>query len=189
MAGVLSEKPNLAKALAIDGWMSKGEMQCLAHFARESLAILEVGSYKGRSARAIADNTWGKVYCVDPWLPDYIRDNGEKHEGIFPNVLSDFKENLKDLIEKDKVYVCQGNLTFYKDKLPRMDFAFIDGDHRYEEVKSDIEHCKKLVKHEGIIAGHDWGHKDWPGVQRAVLELFDRDKINVHETIWWVKNE
>lgn len=188
MAGVLEIKADLSKALAIHGWMSKMEMFCLAHFARESETILEVGSYKGRSARCLADNTSGKVYCVDPWTSKYIRENGKQHEGISPDVLDEFKANLKDHIEKDKVHVCQGNLTFFVDKLPRMDFAFIDGDHRYAEVKKDINHCKQLVKHEGIIAGHDYGHADWPGVKRAVDELFPAEKINIHESIWWVTN-
>jgi len=188
MAGVV-EKPNLSKALAIDGWMSKMEMFTLAYFARMSDTILEVGTYKGRSARCLADNTKGKVYCVDPWLPYYALNNGKPHPGIIPNVLDEFKENLRDHIEANKVFPCQGNLTYYFDKLPRIDFAFIDGDHRYEEVKRDICHCRKLVKHEGIIAGHDYGHKEWVGVREAVEDLFPKDKINVQETIWWVKNE
>ncbi len=192
MARVVDEiasppKANLSKALAINGWMIKMEMFCLAHFAREAQTILEIGSYKGRSARCLADNTEGKVYCVDPWLPVYFRNNNEPHEGIFPNVLSEFEKNLKDLIEIEKVHVCQGVLDNYFSKLPRMDFAFIDGDHRYAMVKKDIIDCKKLVKHEGIIAGHDYGHKEWTGVKEAVDDIFPR--VNIHETIWWVKND
>ncbi len=174
MAGALEETVKLDRALAIQGWMSKVEMFCLAYFARQSETILEIGCYKGRSARCLADNTSGKVYCVDPWTADYLDNDGKKHKGISP--------------EDNTVYVCQGILADYFNKLPRIDFAFIDGDHRYAEVLKDIKHCQIIVKHEGIIAGHDYGHRDWPGVKEAVDFIFSSQKVNINESIWWVTN-
>jgi hypothetical protein len=44
----------------------------------------------------------------------------------------------------------------------------IDGDHRYHSVADDIELGRVLVRDGGILAGHDWGRSDWPGVKRAV---------------------
>jgi predicted O-methyltransferase YrrM len=37
----------------------------------------------------------------------------------------------------------------------KLDFLFIDGDHRYEGVKMDFEMYGKLVGKGGIIAFHD----------------------------------
>jgi len=37
----------------------------------------------------------------------------------------------------------------------RLDFLFIDGDHRYESVKKDFEMYGKLVRAGGLIAFHD----------------------------------
>lgn len=37
----------------------------------------------------------------------------------------------------------------------KVDFLFIDGDHRYEGVKQDFEMYRQLVRDEGIIALHD----------------------------------
>ena len=36
-----------------------------------------------------------------------------------------------------------------------LDFAFIDGDHRYEGVKADFEHYGLLVRPGGLVAFHD----------------------------------
>ena len=37
----------------------------------------------------------------------------------------------------------------------KIDFLFIDGDHRYDGVKSDFEMYKSLVKSGGLIGFHD----------------------------------
>jgi hypothetical protein len=57
----------LANALAIDGWMSEREVAWLAHMAAQHHRIVELGSWKGRSTRALGDNTPGTVWAVDTW--------------------------------------------------------------------------------------------------------------------------
>ena len=37
-----------------------------------------------------------------------------------------------------------------------LDFVFIDGDHSPNAVMVDIEAAKRLIKKDGIIAGHDY---------------------------------
>ena len=46
-----------------------------------------------------------------------------------------------------------------------LDFVFIDAEHTFEAVVSDIRAWLPKVKHGGCIAGHDL---DWDGVKRAV---------------------
>jgi hypothetical protein len=65
---------------------------------------------------------------------------------------------------------------------------FLDGDHEYEAVVADIKAW--LPKARRLLCGHDYGHPDYPGVARAVDELFaDRvvlaDPGTLH-TIWTV---
>ncbi len=40
-------------------------------------------------------------------------------------------------------------------KSNKLEFLFIDGDHRYEGVKKDFEMYRTLVKNDGIVAFHD----------------------------------
>jgi hypothetical protein len=49
-----------------------------------------------------------------------------------------------------------------------LDFVFIDADHRYESVKSDIIDWLPKVKQGGFVTGHDY---DMPDVKKAVDEL------------------
>lgn len=58
-----------------------------------------------------------------------------------------------------------------------LDFVFIDADHSYEGVQSDIEHWTSKVKKGGAIMGHDYGEKnikenEFAGVKQAVDEAF-----------------
>lgn len=52
-----------------------------------------------------------------------------------------------------------------------LDMIFIDGDHSYEGVKSDILSWTPFLKHGGFILFHDYDEPTSPGVCRAVNEL------------------
>jgi hypothetical protein len=60
--------------------------------------------------------------------------------------------------------------------------VFIDGDHRYEAVRADIQAWIGKVIPGGIIAGHDI---DEPGVAQAVAEMFAN--YNKAGRCWWVR--
>ena len=52
-----------------------------------------------------------------------------------------------------------------------LDLVFIDGDHSYEGCKADIEAWLPKLRSGGVLAGHDYGHKRFPGVKQAVDEM------------------
>lgn len=68
---------------------------------------------------------------------------------------------LKEFNSSKEIDIIRGNshseetLEQVKDKVEKVDFLFIDGDHTYEGVKEDFEMYKQLVSEEGIIAFHD----------------------------------
>ncbi len=55
-----------------------------------------------------------------------------------------------------------------------MDFIYIDGNHDWEYVKSDIENYFKKVRIGGILAGHDI---NIPDVLKAVIEFTNKHKL------------
>lgn len=68
-----------------------------------------------------------------------------------------------------------------------LDFAFIDGNHAYDYVKTDIENWLPKIKVGGILAGHDYnvkGYKNRFGVNRAVKEAFG-NKFDFKNHVWW----
>lgn len=162
----------LEKALAIDGWMSPTELKWLARVAKESTNILEVGCYKGRSTRALVDNTSGVVTAVDPWVGPYIKVDGKP---LFDQAKS-WPEFLQNLSNADNLKIVKLHFDqFYSDE--KYDFIFLDGDHLYDMVVHDINKALTMLTPRGILAGHDYGHIDWPGVKQAVDEIFPTKEI------------
>lgn len=152
--------------------------------------IAEVGVFKARTIKRVLrvlhdniDEYWG----IDPW--HYL---GKEYGGKMGNASQE---------DWDRVYRQVCNLYFYfpKLRLLRMiseqaaeffedryfDLVFIDGDHRYEAVKRDIELWLPKVRAGGIISGHDYGARKFEGVTRAVGEKFGNDIIVEEETYVW----
>ena len=67
-----------------------------------------------------------------------------------------------------------------------LDFVFIDADHSYEHCIEDIRDWEPKVKPGGLVCGHDIGHPDFPGVEKAVREHFGDDfSVLDHDWIWY----
>ena len=52
-----------------------------------------------------------------------------------------------------------------------VDFVFIDAAHDYDSVMRDLRAWHPKLRHDGVIAGHDWA---FDGVHRAVRDYFRR---------------
>lgn len=172
---------NLEKALSIDGWMSEPDLSWLAERAGSHQVIVEIGSYLGRSTRAMVDNTAGLIIAIDDWygprdvqIPDYER------RTIMDRFLQNFSDIGKDRLQY--VRVDHHNLT---DKMPLItpDMIFIDGDHAYESVQRDLKWATSVMKH-GLLCGHD---QEYPSVRRALFEFFPsfRRATDFDSSIWW----
>ena len=173
---------DISKALQIEGWMSFNELTWLAQQAKQSSRILEVGSYKGRSARALADNTAGVVYCIDPWEPVYYNDDSSINTDIHPDVLTEFIHNLEDVISHVKVIPHKQKFSEFYTTI-KFDMIFLDGDHRYRELKYDIEHALAILQPNGLLCGHDYNMPGLPSVKRAVDELLS--PVDSIDYIWY----
>jgi predicted O-methyltransferase YrrM len=175
---------NIKNALDIDGWMSVDELNWLASHAEKCQVIVEFGCFLGRSTRALGDNCPGIIYAVDPWDGKYYNIDGSVAGWINTNVFDYFRANLADLIKKNKVIPVKQFSQLFRGPV-NADLVFIDGDHRYEEVKKDIYNALTMLTSGGIIAGHDYNHEGWPGVKPAVDELLGT--VNICDSIWWVE--
>jgi len=66
-----------------------------------------------------------------------------------------------------------------------MDFVFIDADHSYEAVQSDIANWRPIIRTGGWLLGHDYNAK-WPGVVSAVDRAFGSRVRVFPGSIWGV---
>ena len=142
--------------------------------------FVEVGSWKGRSSAfmSVEINSSQKEIqfdCVDTWTGSETEDAHQNDEYVKGCTLYEkFLVNTKSvdhIITARRGDSVQTAATYKNDSL---DFVFIDGDHRYEFVKADIESWISKVKCGGIISGDDYG---WcSDVLKAVREFFGEGK-------------
>lgn len=193
---------NIQRASEVPGYMPIRELTWLAEWAAKSRIVVEIGSWKGRSTRALGDNVKQRVYAVDHWLGQLrdpaaaptrellVRGGGDRAAG-HDFIWNEFRANLADLIDKGKVIPIDHNSQngLPAELLPlrgRVDLLFIDGDHSYEGCKSDIDHYGPLVRPGGIISGHDYNSQPrHAGVRRIVDEYYGKS-AKFCQTIWWV---
>ena len=176
---------NLKRAIQIKGWMKPQELRWIAIQARRCGRIVEVGVYRGRTTRAILDNSSASVWCVDNWdhtWPGGIIDRSD-HERFVLNIQD--KHGRVNILYMDSDEAARELLDTYGESY--FDMAFIDGGHDYETVKSDIALYTPLVKRGGLICGDDYSKKAWPGVVRAVNEAFGKPQR--HHAIWWIEKD
>lgn len=96
-----------------------------------------------------------KLYLIDPYK-NYSREMGSQEKLDKASLLA----HLKLQKYKNVVWLCKFSDVAHKEILEGLDFAYIDGNHKYDFVKQDIENYYPLLKSGGILAGHDINHKD-----------------------------
>lgn len=166
---------NIEKALQIEGWMTPPEIVWLAEQADTHRLIVEVGSYKGRSTRALADNTDGLVIAVDDFIGP--REIEVANRDL---IYQTFLHNMEGLTN---VVVIKANHRSLPEPEFTPDFVFIDGAHEYEAVKADIQYWLPRIAKGGLIAGHDY---TWfEEVRLAVRELLPRAEVAERTSIWY----
>ena len=166
--------------------MSELELRWLAQQASKHANVVEIGSFLGRSTRALADNSCGRVYAIDTWrdAPPHIL--VPKRVNQEPDwCWQAFLYNVKDLIP-DRLEVRRRKSMDAACELDaegkQFDLIFIDGAHDYTSVASDILTWKLLLKEGGLLCGHDFNPQE-PGLVKAVRELVPSFKV--FDTIWY----
>jgi hypothetical protein len=172
----------LDRALSTVGWMEPDELKWLAEQAQGASCIFEIGSYLGKSTRALADNTKGIIHAIDSWnAPVSHSDGGGIAFMTNEETFNQFYMNLYGPIKAGKVLPICKNWEDYHPNC-KSDFIFIDGNHHYKHVRHDIG--KALHYGTKTISGHDW---DWDGVRKAVLEYFPQGVQSIGR-IWYVQD-
>tara|TARA_A100001201_G_C4066689_1_gene194378 strand:- start:331 stop:924 length:594 start_codon:yes stop_codon:yes gene_type:complete len=128
--------------------------------------ILEVGTNHGHTTR-ILSFLFKDVITLD-WR--------EEPNLRMAKELNPDRDNIT-YIEKN-VYTSWDDLN-----LPKFQVSFIDCDHEYQGVISDINNCIKYGDTEQYLIFDDYGHPT-TGVKRAVHDVIDRnDNFNIVEYI------
>ncbi len=192
---------NIERAKTIEGWMADSELEWLGQQARKASVFIELGSWQGRSTRAIADNlpTGAVLYACDSWNgssgePD-AHATAKQREG--DGAFMKFFENLYDHIMLGRVIPVRmesGNAAeSLAKKGIKANVLFVDGDHSEAGFRRDVNLWQPLLKDDGLFCGHDYYLPEqnplaWVGVRTVVDELFPHAQQAPNTSIWFVKN-
>ena len=143
--------------------------------------IFEIGTFEGRlalnmSANALEDT---KVYTLDlpkeklnsTKLPTASGDRG------FINKEAIGSRFLGTDCQKKIVQLYGDSATFdFSPYFNSVDLVVVDGSHSYEYVLNDSRVALKLLKNgKGVILWHDYESPSWPGVTKALDELYSEN--------------
>jgi hypothetical protein len=150
----------------IEGWLFEEEAELLMRAAAFGLraasgstALIEVGSYCGRSTCAIASvikarNPAAKLYAIDPHQ-GHVGAQDREIEVREPT-LERLERNLQRTGMEDQVIVIQAHSWEVAWNKP-VSFLFIDGLHDYDNVARDFRHFEPWLMRGGFAAFHDYG--------------------------------
>ncbi len=178
------------KVLKIQGWMTCNELKWLydtASLLPDGALIVEVGAWKGRSTCALGlaiKNTSKHMITVDHFEGS-SNERGTYHsEASCKDIEAILKNNINSL-ELDSyitVLKIESELAV-KDMFPKKyNMLFLDGDHTYDAVCTDLKNWIPLAAPRAIISGHDYQYTD---VMMAV-NRYSNNPQNPTDTIWQI---
>lgn len=148
----------------IMGAFSAFDMQALESGCKQLKSgdvYVEVGTYYGRSTYAASTflDKDVKMFAIDKTDP-----------GEYPEHKSRKKFWRDTGLDKRVKYICKPSVEAAKDWKLTINMIFIDADHSYEGVKSDVEAWYPHLKSGALIFFHDADDSS-PGVAKLVKEL------------------
>lgn len=145
---------------------------------------VEVGVWKGDfSARALRRSRPASIGLVDPWVAEedpgntgwYGQASQAEMDAICEGVLQRFRSEIASgRVEVHRMASLDAVLLFDDGSL---DWAYIDGDHRFDGCLADLEAWLPKLRVGGMLCGDDYGSRGWwsDGVTDAVMS-FVRDQ-------------
>lgn len=141
--------------------------------------IVEIGAWMGRSTicLGLGSNYFSRqkkrIVTIDTF----------DCRGNFANLqrestFEEFKRNIGEFDLEPLITYIVGDSTLVKNQISHpISLLFIDGDHSYEGVWSDIRNYSEKVAERGLIVFHDYSYPGEPDVAKAVNEFLADNPI------------
>jgi hypothetical protein len=143
----------------------------------------EIGVERGVFSEILCQSIPGlKLLAVDMWAP-----KAGYREHVTAAELARFEMETRKRLARYGAHVIKGLSTDVAKTVPdgSLDFVYIDADHDYDSVYTDLAAwVPKVKRHHGIVAGHDY---NLPGVEAAVDEWAEDAVLATDDRSpsWW----
>ena len=167
-------------------WYDPAQAQYIADLARQAPegAIVEIGSWEGRSAVALAQGIAPRVlHCVDTW-------RGNEAEGAtHPSVVAAQERDVRQAFDRNIARLTAGNvhaiqldwraaLTQFSEPIA---FVHLDAAHDYDSVADCLRALLPMLAPGAIVCGDDY-YAD--SVRRAVEDVLGPHNTNRRLWVW-----
>ena len=199
IAEILAAAPvsSLPEKVDLSGWNSDHPIFDKLIVEAQPKVIIEVGSWKGRSAMHMAHASSSlkelceisgsdvpvktQIYCVDTWLGGIDHITSDKpHDDLMrdkfnsPEIYHQFLRNFIEAPEFAKRIFPIRNTSLngarFLAKLGvKSELVYIDGSHEYDDVYADLCAYSQLLRPGGLLFGDDF--RNFGGVFAAVLRF------------------
>jgi len=153
----------------------------------------EIGVWKGFMSKGLLQRENLSLYMVDNWKPVAGLENrgysesAQQDNRVLAWAETDFASERRVVLEMDSVKAAR----FVPDGF--LDFVFIDGDHSYVGVRTDIDAWLPKLKRKAWLCGHDYANpneKCGEEVKRAVDECaatLGAEVFGGEDHTWFIK--
>jgi predicted O-methyltransferase YrrM len=163
-------------AALVEGWLSDAQGRALFRAAAETRgrgAIVEIGSWKGRSTTWLASGArlaGHRVYAIDPHRRSREYPEAETRDEFLANLT---RNGLTEIVEP---LVMTSEEAAAQVAGP-VELLFIDGDHSYDAVRRDAEIWLPRLIDGGTVMFHDVATAAYSGPRRVVREMVCRNRL------------
>ena len=162
--------------------------------------FLEIGVFHGVASRNVCEMLYllhGKDFKftgIDLFTKEAVSENEYIPTAKFSNPLKTIyynfiikidpysQQSVLKLLKKFKknINIIKGNSNKILKEIPiKFDYVFLDGGHKYETVKNDLENLTQVVKNGGIILCDDYNLSYASGVKKAIDDYVLKKNFNM----------
>lgn len=176
--------------------MKIGNLIILRHYPRawirhigeyielENLKGAEIGVWKGVNMKEAFENLpLEMIYLIDPYKAYW--DEDKDYTANLEDKEKEAHQRLRKYSDRVK-WIKKDSLDAVKDLPDNLDFVYIDGDHRYEQVIKECRAYWRKIREGGVMIGHD-ANKAYTIAAAIDFSRKVKKEIKIYGQDWFIK--
>lgn len=146
----------------------------------KNLVWAELGVFIGDFSKEIFKRAKPKKLHLIDTFPDYENSGDKDGKNIISRNLTSIPDQLNKYFNSDIVKIHKKTThEFLSNFIEEIECVYIDANHSFENVSLDLSLSYNILSNGGIISGHDYHHKLYPGVYDAVNFFCKEKKLTI----------